>query len=75
MKSTRFRDMSQDELLREEQELGEQLFKLRFQLAVGQAEKPQQIRMARRDLARVKTRLREIELKGAPREASGKAGA
>jgi large subunit ribosomal protein L29 len=74
MKASRFREMSEGELLREEQELGEQLFKLRFQQAVGQAEKPQRIRLARRDLARVKTRLRQLELQVARPGLSGKAG-
>jgi large subunit ribosomal protein L29 len=71
MKSTRFRDMSEDELRREETEIVEQLFKLRFQFAVGQAEQPQKIRSARRDLARVKTRLRLLELQ---RAEAGKTG-
>jgi|MudIll2142460700_1097286.scaffolds.fasta_scaffold1609682_2 large subunit ribosomal protein L29 len=71
MKSTRFRDMSEDELRREETEIVEQLFKLRFQFAVGRAEQPQKIRSARRDLARVKTRLRLLELQ---RAEAGKTG-
>jgi large subunit ribosomal protein L29 len=65
MKSSRFRELSEDELLREERELTEALFKLRFQLAIGQIENPQKIRITRRDLARVKTRLRELEIEAA----------
>jgi len=71
MKSTRFRDMSEDELRREETEIVEQLFKLRFQFAVGQAEQPQKIRSAHRDLARVKTRRRLLALQ---RAEAGKTG-
>ncbi len=60
MKSQKFQEMSQDELLREEREMTDQLFKLRFQRATGQVENPMKIRSVRRDLARVKTRLREL---------------
>lgn len=65
MKAKQLRDQSIEELRRTESELAEQLFKLRFQKATGQMEKPGKIRQVRRDLARVKTilaeRLREVE--------------
>jgi len=48
-----------DELLKDEEDLQTQLFKLRFQQSAGQAENPQRIREVRRDLARVKTILNE----------------
>lgn len=50
------------ELELQERELGEQLFRLRFQLSTGQAESLKKLREVRRDLARVKTLLREREL-------------
>jgi large subunit ribosomal protein L29 len=50
------------ELELQERELGEQLFRLRFQLVTGQAESLKRLREIRRDLARVKTLLREKEL-------------
>lgn len=50
------------ELEVQERELGEQIFRLRFQLATGQAEGLKRLREVRRDLARVKTLLREKEL-------------
>ncbi len=50
------------ELELQERELGEQVFRLRFQLATGQAEGLKRLREVRRDLARVKTLLREKEL-------------
>ena len=50
------------ELELQERELGEQIFRLRFQLATGQAEGLKRLREVRRDLARVKTLLREKEL-------------
>jgi large subunit ribosomal protein L29 len=51
--------MSDDELRGKERELQEQLFKLRFQRAVGQLTNPLKIRETRRDIARVKTILRQ----------------
>ena len=71
MKSNRFNEMPHDELKHEETSMAEQLFKLRFQLSIGQVENPQRIRQVRRDLARVKTQLRALQ----PRPATqGKAG-
>ena len=60
MKSHKFQEMSEDELRREEREMTDQLFKLRFQRAIGQVENPMKIRTVRRDIARVKTRLRQM---------------
>ena len=71
MKSNRFREMSVEELNVEDFAMSEQLFKLRFQLSIGQVENPQKIRHVRRDLARVKTQLRALEISSA---AQGKAG-
>ncbi|NDQ57943.1 MAG: 50S ribosomal protein L29 [Acidipila sp.] len=50
------------ELELQEKELGEQLFRLRFQMVTGQAESLKRMREVRRDLARVKTLLRQKEL-------------
>jgi large subunit ribosomal protein L29 len=58
-KPAKIRDLGVDELRREEQEITEHLMKLRFQLASGQIENPQQIRAYRHGLARVKTVLAE----------------
>ncbi|MEW6758026.1 MAG: 50S ribosomal protein L29 [Acidobacteriota bacterium] len=55
----KIRDLSLDELRREESEITEHLMKLRFQMASGQIENPQLIRAYRRGLARVKTILAE----------------
>ena len=46
-----------------QRELAEQIFRLRFQLTTGQAEALTRLRGARKDLARVKTLLRERELR------------
>ena len=53
------RDRTVDELRQQEGTLREQIFKLRFQKATGQAENPQRIALARKELARVLTVLRE----------------
>ena len=57
------RDLSTQELQTRERELAEQVFRLRFQLTSGQAEAVGRLRLARRDFARVKTLLRERELR------------
>lgn len=62
MKSRELRDQTEEELRMKEKDLYDQLFKLRFQAATAQLEKPATIRNVRRDLARVKTILRQKEL-------------
>ncbi len=62
LKARDLREKSTDELKQQEQTLREQIFKLRFQAATGQAENPQKIAYARKDLARVLTLLREREV-------------
>ena len=59
MKASKLRDMSRDDLLVEERELRQQLFKLRFQAATGQAESASRMRGVRKDIARIRTILRE----------------
>ena len=59
MKSQQVRDMSEDELRGKEKELQEQLFRLRFQKSIGQLDNAMKIRETRRDIARVKSVLRE----------------
>ena len=61
----KFREMNPSELEVQQRELDEQIFRLRFQLSTGQAEGLKKLREARRDLARVKTLLRENELRKA----------
>ena len=59
MKADKVREMSDDELRTKERELQEQLFRLRFQKSLGQLENALKIRETRRDIARVKTVLRQ----------------
>jgi large subunit ribosomal protein L16 len=61
----KLRDLDTSELEARERELAEQIFRLRFQLTSGQAEAVGRLRLARRDFARVKTLLRERELRKA----------
>ncbi|MFY9584969.1 MAG: 50S ribosomal protein L29 [Candidatus Acidiferrales bacterium] len=55
----KLREVDTKELEVQQRELSEQVFRLRFQLRTGQAEALKRLREARRDLARVKTLLRE----------------
>ena len=59
----KLRDLGAPELETREGELAEQIFRLRFQLTTGQAEAVGRLRLARKDLARVKTLLRERQLR------------
>ncbi|MBZ5499602.1 MAG: 50S ribosomal protein L29 [Acidobacteriia bacterium] len=73
MKASQMRDMSREDLVLEAAALREQLFKLRFQAAAGQLESASRMRVVRKDIARVKTILREMELADeAKRQGAGK---
>ncbi len=61
MKVAEFRDLAVDELRQRERDLDDQLFRLRIQKSMGQVEAAQKAKTLRRDLARVKTVLREKE--------------
>ena len=62
MKAAKLREQTVEELRDREKELAEKLFALRLQKVTGQLESPAKVREARRDLARVLTVLREMEL-------------
>ncbi|HBT20963.1 MAG TPA: 50S ribosomal protein L29 [Peptococcaceae bacterium] len=62
MKAKELRELSTEELQQKVGELKRELFNLRFQLATGQLENHMRIRQVRKDIARVKTILREREL-------------
>ncbi len=57
-----FRDLSDGELEQRSRELGEELFNLRFQVSMSMAKNPARIGKVRRDIARIKTILRERAL-------------
>jgi large subunit ribosomal protein L29 len=62
MKADNVRDLTDVELKHQERDLSDQLFKLKFQMNMGQTGSLKKIRGLRRDIARVKTILREQEL-------------
>ena len=62
MKAKDIRKLSANELEAKLGELKEELFNLRFQLATGQLDNPMRISAVRKDIARVKTIIREREL-------------
>jgi large subunit ribosomal protein L29 len=64
VKADKVREMSDDELRTKERELQEQLFRLRFQKNLGQLDNALKIRETRRDIARVKTVLRQKKTQG-----------
>ena len=59
MKASELRELDEDELLRILKELKEKLFELRTKKVLGNIENPMEIRNVRRDIARVKTVLKE----------------
>ena len=61
MKIAEVRELTVDDLRTRAKELDDELFRLRIQKSMGQVEAAQKLRSLRRDLARVKTVLREKE--------------
>ena len=59
MKGDELRDLSDDDLRARVNELKESLFRMRFKLSLGNTDVVKQLRVSRKDLARVKTLLRE----------------
>ena len=59
MKAAKWRELSEDEMTQKVRELSEEIFNLRFQLTMGVAKNPSRIGLARRDLARAFTIIRE----------------
>ena len=62
MKINKIREMSSPELEKELDELKSELFKLRFSLATNGLENPMRIKEVKKDIAKIKTILREREL-------------
>lgn len=63
MKANKVRDLTVNELEQKLVELKGELFNLRFQMATGQLENPMRVRDVKKSIARIKTILRERELK------------
>jgi large subunit ribosomal protein L29 len=60
MRIRELKELSADELKTKETELVEQLFKLKFQKSLGQLDSPMKVKNVKREIARVKTLLREM---------------
>lgn len=65
MKASEIRKMSASELDTKLRDLKDELFKLRFQQAINQLDNPMRINAVKKDIARIKTVQRDIELHGA----------
>ena len=65
MKAKELRDLSYDELVKKENDLAAELFNLRFRLATGQLDNPMTINAVRKDMARVKTVIRQMDMEKA----------
>lgn len=62
MKASEIKDLSMEEMLRKLGDLKEELFNLRFQHETGQLENPQKMKQTKRDIARVKTIIKQSQL-------------
>ena len=62
MDTEKIRNLTDTELRHQERELNDQLFRLKFQLRMGQTESLKKLRGLRKDVARVKTVMREKQL-------------
>jgi large subunit ribosomal protein L29 len=63
VKAAEIRELTVDDLRAREKELDDQLFRMRIQKSMGTLEAPAKVVTMRRDLARIKTILREKETK------------
>jgi len=68
VKAEELRQLSTEELVQKKGELARELFNLRFQLATGQLSTHTSLKKTKRDIARVKTVLRELYAKGEAEE-------
>ena len=64
MKAKEINELTTAEMLEKEKQFKEELFNLRFQLATGQLENTARLKEVRKNIARIKTALRQQELKG-----------
>lgn len=61
MRADKFRELDESELRAQEKDVGEQIFRLRFQLGMGQMDGLKKYRQLKKDRARILTVLRERE--------------
>jgi len=62
MKASEIRALTPEEMLRKVDDLKQEFFNLRFQHETGQLENPQIMKQTKRDIARVKTIIKQLEL-------------
>ena len=76
MELEKIRNLSDEELAHQEKTTSEQLFRLRFQVSLGQNDGVKKLRELRREIAQIKTvaRERELGIRGAAGETAAKAG-
>ena len=74
MELAKIRNLSDEELLHQEKTLGEQLFRLRFQVSLGQNDGVKKLRQLRKEIAQIKTvaRERELGIRGAKKRDAGR---
>jgi large subunit ribosomal protein L29 len=72
MELAKIRSLSDDELLHQERTSAEQLFRLRFQVSMGQNDGVKKLRQLRKEIAQIKTvtRERELGVRGAAKDAT-----
>jgi len=75
MELEKIRNLSDEELSHQEKTTAEQLFRLRFQVALGQNDGVKKLRELRKEIAQIKTiaRERELAIRGAARDAAAPA--
>ena len=73
MNANEVRDLTGKERLEKMDDLGQEYFNLKFQLATGKMETPGRLKLIRRDIARLKTVIRESDLVGSAKESADKA--
>ena len=62
MKAYEIRNLTEQDIRQKLEEASEELFNLRFQLAIGQVKDPNRMKAVKKDIARMKTVLRERQL-------------
>ena len=75
MNVEKIRNLTDAELVHQQRELSDQLFKMKFQLKMGQTESLKKIRELKKDIARIKTVVRQKELANGNGAAAPKAAA
>ena len=73
MNAKEVRDLTGKERLEKMDDLSQEYFNLKFQLATGKIEAPGRLKSIRRDIARLKTIVRESDLVGSAKESADKA--